>query len=48
MRQPSHFHEMFVDNVVTFGHEAKTLSFNYSLEEQEKKIKINQFKSKRQ
>jgi hypothetical protein len=30
--QPSHFHEMFVGNTVTFGHQARTVALNYSLE----------------
>jgi hypothetical protein len=46
--QPSHFHEMFVDNVVTSGHQARTVALNYFLEAQEKKIKRNKAKSKRQ
>jgi hypothetical protein len=46
--QPSHFHEMFVDNDVIFGHQAKKMDLNYFLEAQEKKIKINKAKNKRQ
>jgi hypothetical protein len=46
--QPSHFHEMFVDNVVTSGHQSRTVALNYFLEAQEKKIKRNKAKSKRQ
>jgi hypothetical protein len=46
--QPSHFREMFVDNVVTSGHQARTVALNYFLEAQEKKIKRNKAKSKRQ
>jgi hypothetical protein len=38
---------MFVDNTVTSGHQARIVAFNYSLEAQEKKIKINKAKSKR-
>jgi hypothetical protein len=45
---PSHFREMFVENVVTSGHQAKIAAINYSLEAQEKKIKINKAKNKRQ
>jgi hypothetical protein len=30
---------MFVDNVVTSGHQARTVALNYSLEAQNKKIK---------
>jgi hypothetical protein len=44
---PSHFHEMFVDNVVTSSHQSMTMSLNYSLEAQEKKIKRNKVESKR-
>jgi hypothetical protein len=36
MSQPSHLCEMFVDNVVTSGHQARTMAFNYSLEAQNK------------
>jgi glycine cleavage system pyridoxal-binding protein P len=39
---------MFVDNVVTSGHQAKTVALNYSLQAQEQKIKRNKAKSKRQ
>jgi hypothetical protein len=46
--QPSHFREMFVDNVVTSGHQARTVALNYFLEAQEKNIKRNKAKSKRQ
>jgi hypothetical protein len=46
--QPSHFREMFVDNVVTSGHQARTVALNYSLEAQKKKIKRNKAKNKRQ
>jgi hypothetical protein len=46
--QPSHFREMFVDNVVTSGHQARIVALNYFLEAQEKKIKRNKAKSKRQ
>jgi hypothetical protein len=46
--QPSHFREMFVDNTVTSGHQARTVALNYFLEAQEKKIKRNKAKSKRQ
>jgi hypothetical protein len=46
--QPSHFREMFVDNVVTSGHQARTVALNYFLEAQEKKIKRNKAKNKRQ
>jgi hypothetical protein len=45
--QPSHFLEMFVDNIVTSGHQARIVALNYSLEEQEKNIKRNKAKSKR-
>jgi hypothetical protein len=31
-RQPSHFREVLVGNAVTTGHQARTISFNYSLE----------------
>jgi hypothetical protein len=48
MSQPSHFREMFVDNVVTSGHEARTVALNYFLEAPEQKIKRNKAKSKRQ
>jgi hypothetical protein len=37
--QPSHFREMFVDNTVTSGHQARTVALNYSLVAQEKKSK---------
>jgi hypothetical protein len=30
---------MFVDNIVTSGHQARTVALNYSLEAQKKKIK---------
>jgi hypothetical protein len=46
--QPSHFHEMFVDNIVTSGHQARIVALKYSLEAQEKKIKRNKAKNKRQ
>jgi hypothetical protein len=39
---------MFVDNGVTSGHQARTMALNYFLEAQEKKIKRNKAKSKRQ
>jgi hypothetical protein len=32
--QLSHFREMFVDNVVTSGHQARTMALNYCLEAQ--------------
>jgi hypothetical protein len=48
MRQPFHFHEMFVDNAVTFGHQVRTVALNYSLYAQEKNIKRNKAKSKMQ
>ena len=48
MSQPSHFHEMFVDNVVTSGHQARIVALNYFLEAQEQKIKGNKAKNKRQ
>jgi hypothetical protein len=38
---------MFVDYVVTSGHQARTVSLNYSLEAQKKKIKKNEAKSKK-
>jgi hypothetical protein len=44
---PSHFHEFFVDNVVTSSHQARIVALNYFLEAQEKNIKINKTKSKR-
>jgi hypothetical protein len=47
MSQPSHLREMFVDNVVTSGHQARIVALNYFLGSQEKKIKINKAKSKR-
>jgi hypothetical protein len=37
---------MFVDNVVTSGHQARTVALNYSLEAQEQKIKRNKAKNK--
>ena len=46
--QPSHFHEIFVGNTVTSGHQARTVSLNYFLEAQEQKIKRNKAKNKRQ
>jgi hypothetical protein len=46
--QPFHFREMFVDNTVTSGHQARTMALNYFLEAQEQKIKRNKAKSKRQ
>jgi hypothetical protein len=46
--QRSHFREMFVDNVVTSSHQARTMALNYFFEAQEQKIKINKAKSKRQ
>jgi hypothetical protein len=45
MRHPSHFHEMFVDNTITSGHQARIVPLNYSLVEQEKTIKINKAKN---
>jgi hypothetical protein len=48
MSQPSHFCEFFVDNIVTSGHQSRTVALNYSLEAQEKNIKRNKDKSKRQ
>jgi hypothetical protein len=30
---------MFVDNIVTFGHQARTVALNFSLEAQKQKIK---------
>jgi hypothetical protein len=39
---------MFVDNAITFGHQAKIVALNYSLDAQKQKIKINKAKSKRQ
>jgi hypothetical protein len=48
MSHPSHFCEMFVDNAVTSGHEARTVALNYFLEAKEKKIKRNKAKNKRQ
>ena len=45
---PSDFYEMFVDNVVTSGHQANTMALNYFLEAQEKNIKRNKAKSKMQ
>jgi hypothetical protein len=47
MIQPSHFHEMFVDNTITFGHQAMTVALNFSLEEQKKNIKRIKAKNKR-
>jgi hypothetical protein len=38
--QPSHFREMVVDNVVTSGHQARTVALNYFLVAQEENIKI--------
>jgi hypothetical protein len=46
--QPSHFREIFVDNAVTSGHQARTVALNYSLEAQKQKIKRNKAKNKRQ
>jgi hypothetical protein len=46
--QHYHFREMFVDNVVTSGHQSRTMALNYFLEAQEKKIKRNKSKNKRQ
>jgi hypothetical protein len=48
MSQPSHLREMFVDNTVTSGHQAKTVAPNFSLEAQKQKIKIIKAKNKRQ
>ena len=48
MTQRSHFREMFVDNVVTSRHQARPVALNYSLEAQEKNIKRNKAKNKRQ
>jgi hypothetical protein len=39
---------MFVDNVVTSGHQAGTVALDYSIEAQKQKIKSNKAKSKRQ
>jgi hypothetical protein len=36
MSQSSHFLEMFVDNTITYGHQAMTLALNYSLVAKEK------------
>jgi hypothetical protein len=47
MSQPSHFHEMFVDNVVTSGHQAKLVALNFSLEARKKNIKGTKAKNKR-
>jgi hypothetical protein len=47
-RQPSYFHEMFVDNAVTYGNQAKTVALNSSLEAIKKKIKRNKAKNKQQ
>jgi hypothetical protein len=46
--QPSHLREMFVDNIVTSSHQAKTMALNYFLEAKEKNIKRDKSKSKRQ
>jgi hypothetical protein len=48
MSQHSHFCEMFVDNFVTSGHQARTVALNFSFEAQNKKIKITKAKNKRQ
>jgi hypothetical protein len=48
MSQPLIFREMFVDNDITFGHQARIVALNYSLEAQEKKMKKNKAKNKRQ
>jgi hypothetical protein len=37
---------MFVDNMVTYGHQTKIVALNYSLEAQEQKRKINKAKNK--
>jgi hypothetical protein len=39
---------MFVDNAFISGHQARTVALNYFLEAQEKNIKKNKAKSKRQ
>jgi hypothetical protein len=39
---------MFVDNVVTSSHQAKTMALNFSLEAQKQKIKRTKAKNKRQ
>jgi hypothetical protein len=39
---------MFVDNVITSGHQARIVALNYFLEAQEQKIKRNKAKNKRQ
>jgi hypothetical protein len=44
---PYHLREMFVDKTVTFGHQARIVALNYSLEAQKKKIKSNKAKCKR-
>jgi hypothetical protein len=46
--QPSLFREMFVDNTVTFGHQARTMALKFSLEEQKQKIKRTKAKNKNQ
>jgi hypothetical protein len=46
--QPSHFREMFVDNIVTSSHQARIVALNYSLEAQKQKIKKIKAKNKRQ
>jgi hypothetical protein len=35
--QPSHFHEVFVDNDATSGHQARTVALNFSLERKRSK-----------
>jgi hypothetical protein len=47
MSHPSHFREMFVDNVVTSSHQARTVTLNYFLKAQEQKIKRNKAKNKK-
>jgi hypothetical protein len=44
--QPSHLCEMFVDNIVTSGHQARTMALDSSLEAQKQKIKITKAKNK--
>jgi hypothetical protein len=47
MRQPSHFREMFVDNVVTSSHQVRTVALNFSLEARKQNIKITKANNKR-
>jgi hypothetical protein len=45
MSHPSHLCEFFVDNVVTSGHQSKTVAFKFSLERKiskEIKLRINE------